>query len=83
MEWIVAIEVCVYMTEINEHCIGLFMIKSKKSTAAKMTAEINTVLKHSVRFKTVQSQHHKSCVCGRAEILKPLVNANSAAKRRQ
>jgi adenosine deaminase len=56
--------------------------KSQNTTAAKVTAELNTHLENPVSTKTVERELHKSNIHGTAAINEPLITENNAKRRK-
>jgi hypothetical protein len=56
--------------------------KNHSTTAAKVTAELNTHLENPVSIKTVGRDLHKSNIHGRAAIVEPLITENNAKMRK-
>lgn len=56
--------------------------KNKKTTAAKVTAELNVGLTNPVSTKTIRRELHKQGISGRAAIPKPLISDANACKRK-
>jgi hypothetical protein len=54
------------------------IVSKVTSTAAQVTAELNTHLEDLVTTETVQCELHKSNIHGRAAIAKPLITENNA-----
>jgi hypothetical protein len=59
------------------------MESKNQSTAAKVTAEVDTYLEDPVSTNTVRQQLHKSNIHGRAATAKPLITENSAKRRKR
>ena len=57
--------------------------KNHRSTAAKVTTELNIQLKDPVSTKTVCPELHKSNIRGKAAIAKPLITKNKAERRKR
>jgi hypothetical protein len=54
------------------------VLKNYRTTAAQVTAELNIHLEDPVSEKTVQHELHKSNICGRAAIAKPVFTESNA-----
>ena len=54
---------------------------NRKTTAVKITADLNGHLQNPVSIKTVRRELHRSGFYGRAAIRKPLVSNTNASKR--
>ncbi|XP_076065314.1 uncharacterized protein LOC143039321 [Oratosquilla oratoria] len=57
--------------------------RQHKTTAAKVTAELNTHLRNPVSTKTVRRELHKANIHGRAAIAKPLITDANAKLRKK
>jgi transposase len=56
------------LSERNHHTLKSIVSKSHRTTAAKVTAELNIQLVDHVSTKTVRQEHHKSNIHGGAVI---------------
>jgi hypothetical protein len=63
-------------------CRGLYL-NNRKTTAAKMTTELNIHPEDPVSMKTMRQGLHKSNIYGRAAIAKPLITENNAEQQKR
>ena len=59
------------------------MTKNKKTTAAKVTAEMNVVLINPVSTKTIRRELHNQGIAGRVAIQKPFVSDGNSRNRKK
>lgn len=69
------------LSERDRRTLTRIVRSDHKTTAAKVTAELNDHLEHPVSTKTVRRELHKSGFHGRAAIRKPLLSTTNVAKR--
>ena len=69
------------LSDRDRRTLRRIVTKNKKTTAAKVTAELNVTLTNPVSTKTVRRELHKQGISGRAAIPKPLISDQNATKR--
>lgn len=67
----------------DKRTLRRIVVRNKKTTAAKVTAELNATLTNPVSTKTVRRELHKQGISGRAAIPKPLITDRNAKIRRE
>jgi hypothetical protein len=65
------------------HTLKKIVSKNHRTTAAKVTAELNIYVEDPVSTNTVQRELHKSSIHCRGAIAKPLIPENNAKRRRR
>jgi transposase len=65
-------------TERDCHMLRRTVLKNHRTTAAQVTAELNSHLEDPLSTKTVQYEHNKSNIHSRASIAKPLIAESNA-----
>ncbi|XP_067141717.1 uncharacterized protein [Centruroides vittatus] len=70
------------LSDCDRRSLKRIVTKNKKTTAAKVTAELNMELTNPVSTKTVQRELHEQGISGRAAIPKPLISNANAQKRK-
>jgi hypothetical protein len=71
------------LIEKDRHTLRRIVSKNHRTTAAQVTAELNTHLEDPVSTKAVQHELHKSNIHGRAAIAKSLIPEHSAQMRKR
>ena len=69
------------LSERDRRALNRIVRQDRKTTAPKITAELNENLQNPVSTKTVRRELHKSGFHGRAAIRKPLLSKTNVAKR--
>lgn len=71
------------LSDRDRRSLKMIVTKNKKTTAAKITSEVNVGLTNPISVKTVRRELHKQGIAGRAAIPKPLIsNANACNRKR-
>jgi transposase len=71
------------LSERDRRTLKRIVSKSHRTTAVKVTAELNIHVVDPVSTKTVRRELYKSNFHGRAAITKPLITENSAKRRKR
>jgi transposase len=71
------------LTDRDRRTLKRIVAKQHKTTAAKVTAELNAHLSNTVSTKTVRRELHKANIHGRATIAKPLITEANAKLRKK
>ena len=71
------------LSDRDRRALKRIVAAKKKTTAMKITSELNSGLQNPVSSKTVRRELHKMNIHGRAAIAKPLVTAVNAKRRIQ
>lgn len=71
------------LSDRDRRALRKIVTKTKKTTAAKVTAEMNVVLKNPVSTKTIRRELHKQGIYGRAAIQKPFISDANACNRKK
>lgn len=71
------------LSDRDRRSLRAIVTKNKKTTAAKVTAEMNVVLPNPVSTKTIRRELHKQGIAGRAAIEKPLISDANARNRKK
>lgn len=69
------------LTDRDQRTLKRIVARKRKTTAANVTAELNTHLSNTVSIKTVRRELHKAKIYGRAAIAKPFISASNAKQR--
>ena len=67
----------------DRHIMKRIVPKNHRTTAAKVTAELNIHLEDTFSTKTVWHDLHKSNIHSRAAIAKPLITENNAERQKR
>jgi FixJ family two-component response regulator len=71
------------LTERDCHILRSIVSKSHRTTAARVTAELNIHHEDPFSTETVQRELHRSNIHGRAATAKPLITENNAQMRKR
>jgi transposase len=71
------------LTDRDRRTLKRIVARKHKTTAAKVTAELNAHLSNTISTKTVRRELHKANIYGRAAIAKPLITEVNAKRRRK
>lgn len=71
------------LTDRDRRTLKRIVARQHKTTAAKVTAELNTHLSNTVSTKTVRWELHKANIHGRAAIAKPFITEANAKLRKK
>lgn len=71
------------LTDRDRRILKRIVAKQHKTTAAKVTAELNSHLNNPISTKTVRWEFHESNIYGRAAISKPLITDANAKLRKK
>ncbi|EFN77659.1 Transposable element Tcb1 transposase, partial [Harpegnathos saltator] len=71
------------LTDRDRRILNRIVAKQHKTTATKVTAELNSHLNNPVLTKTVRRELHKSNIYGKATISKPFITDANAKLRKK
>lgn len=71
------------LTNRDRRTLKRIVARQHKTTAARVTAELNTHLSNTVSIKTVRRELHNANIHGRAAIAKPLITEANAKLRKK
>ncbi|XP_076035993.1 uncharacterized protein LOC143021956 [Oratosquilla oratoria] len=71
------------LSDRDRRTLKIIVARQHKTTATKMTAELNTHLRNPVSIKTVRREIHKVNIHRKATIVKPLITDTNAKLRKK
>ena len=69
--------------ERDRRLLNRILTKNKKTTASKVTADMNVGLPNPVSVKTIRRKLHKQDIAGRAAIQKPFISDDITRNRKK